>query len=159
MQVEIKIPEHVILSADDNKVTIERKGLRSLANHGKIGETSIPYSAIASVDYKKPGLTRGNIIIVPVSGNEHGGGYGGIDPIFAFSAWGKKNAVIFGKGHAEEMQQLKEFIDKKIAEIHSNTATSGTNAADEIAKFKKLLDDGVINQEEFDAKKKQLLGL
>ena len=30
---------------------------------------------------------------------------------------------------------------------------------DEIAKFKKLLDDGTITQEEFDAKKKQLLGL
>ena len=32
-------------------------------------------------------------------------------------------------------------------------------AADEIMKFKGLLDAGVITQEEFDAKKKQLLGL
>jgi len=31
--------------------------------------------------------------------------------------------------------------------------------ADELRKYKKLLDDGVITQEEFDAKKKQLLGL
>lgn len=31
--------------------------------------------------------------------------------------------------------------------------------ADEIRKYKQLLDDGVITQEEFDAKKKQLLGL
>lgn len=30
---------------------------------------------------------------------------------------------------------------------------------EEIAKFKSLLDQGVITQEEFDAKKKQLLGL
>ena len=33
------------------------------------------------------------------------------------------------------------------------------SAADEIKKFKELLDMGVISQEEFDAKKKQLLGL
>ena len=33
------------------------------------------------------------------------------------------------------------------------------SAADEIKKFKDLLDAGVISQEEFDAKKKQLLGL
>ena len=33
------------------------------------------------------------------------------------------------------------------------------SAADEIIKFKKLLDDGIITQEEFDLKKKQLLGL
>ena len=31
--------------------------------------------------------------------------------------------------------------------------------ADELRKFKELLDSGVITQEEFDAKKKQLLGL
>ena len=33
------------------------------------------------------------------------------------------------------------------------------SAADELKKFKELLDSGVITQEEFDAKKKQLLGL
>lgn len=38
-----------------------------------------------------------------------------------------------------------------------NGATLGT--AEELKKFKELLDDGVITQEEFDAKKKQLLGL
>lgn len=32
-------------------------------------------------------------------------------------------------------------------------------AADEIEKYKKLLDSGAINQEEFDTKKKELLGL
>ncbi|HIX15968.1 MAG TPA: SHOCT domain-containing protein [Candidatus Hungatella pullicola] len=34
-----------------------------------------------------------------------------------------------------------------------------TSEADEILKFKKLLDDGIITQEEFEAKKKQILGL
>ena len=33
------------------------------------------------------------------------------------------------------------------------------SAADELKKFKELLDMGVITQEEFDAKKKLLLGL
>jgi len=33
------------------------------------------------------------------------------------------------------------------------------SAADELKKFKELLDMGIITQEEFDAKKKQLLGL
>jgi predicted Zn-dependent peptidase len=33
------------------------------------------------------------------------------------------------------------------------------SAADEIRKFKDLLDSGVISQEEFDKKKEQLLGL
>ncbi|MDY5798016.1 MAG: SHOCT domain-containing protein, partial [Eubacteriales bacterium] len=32
-------------------------------------------------------------------------------------------------------------------------------SADEIMKFKELLDSGVITQEEFDAKKKEILGV
>ena len=36
---------------------------------------------------------------------------------------------------------------------------TNTSGADEILKYKQLLDMGVISQEEFDAKKKQLLGL
>jgi len=41
----------------------------------------------------------------------------------------------------------------------AQAAISAQNSADELAKFKKLLDDGAITQDEFDAKKKQLLGL
>ncbi len=36
---------------------------------------------------------------------------------------------------------------------------SPISSADELRKFKELLDSGIITQEEFDAKKKQLLGL
>ena len=36
--------------------------------------------------------------------------------------------------------------------------TSQVGIADEIRKFKELLDDGVITQEDFDKKKKDLLG-
>lgn len=41
----------------------------------------------------------------------------------------------------------------------TNQSNVKTSEADEIMKFKELLDKGVITQEEFDAKKKQLLGL
>ena len=43
-----------------------------------------------------------------------------------------------------------------------NTPTVAVNQvspAEELKKFKELLDMGIITQEEFDAKKKQLLGL
>lgn len=50
----------------------------------------------------------------------------------------------------EELNQIKE---------NKNASTSTVSSADELKKFKELLDIGVITQEEFDAKKKQLLGL
>ncbi len=51
-------------------------------------------------------------------------------------------------------QQQNGKIEQKTVEQKTKTSD-----ADEIKKFKALLDDGVITQEEFDAKKKQLLGL
>jgi len=48
-----------------------------------------------------------------------------------------------------------EEFQKEMQSANAPTASS----ADELKKFKDLLDSGVITQEEFDAKKKQLLGL
>ena len=52
------------------------------------------------------------------------------------------------------------YIDeeKKISNP-TTTVIQNTSAAEEIKQFKELLDNGVITQEEFDAKKKELLGL
>lgn len=38
-------------------------------------------------------------------------------------------------------------------------AAPATSSVDEIKRYKELLDTGILTQEEFDAKKKQLLGL
>ncbi|MCP4349148.1 MAG: hypothetical protein GY795_27015 [Desulfobacterales bacterium] len=50
------------------------------------------------------------------------------------------------------------FIDKFQVAPDKDTISS-VSEADEISKFKKLLDDGVITKEEFETKKKQILGL
>lgn len=48
---------------------------------------------------------------------------------------------------------------KAESKIPQNTSKETSSAVDEILKLKQLLDAGVLTQEEFDAKKKQLLGL
>ena len=48
--------------------------------------------------------------------------------------------------------------NKPVAETAVKTELPQSNA-DELKKYKELLDSGVISQEEFDSKKKQLLGL
>lgn len=50
---------------------------------------------------------------------------------------------------------LTQFTNKKETNVNNDTVSN----ADELLKYKELLDTGVITQEEFDAKKKQLLGL
>lgn len=55
----------------------------------------------------------------------------------------------------------KTFEDAKNNYISnaSEPTQSQTSAADEIVKYKQLLDQGIITPEEFEAKKKQLLGV
>ena len=58
----------------------------------------------------------------------------------------------------ERQGKIKETVTEKVTENVTNI-TQAQSSADEIKKFKELLDSGIITQEELDAKKKQLLGL
>lgn len=64
--------------------------------------------------------------------------------------------------------EIHDVISKLLIERQHNNKAIDTSAtkqedaqsvADELKKYKELLDSGIITQEEFDAKKKQLLGL
>ena len=57
-------------------------------------------------------------------------------------------------------RDLVDITDEELAGINTQQNKQSTvSSADELKKFKELLDMGIITQEEFDAKKKQLLGL
>ena len=57
-------------------------------------------------------------------------------------------------------EELNTLINKRQSK-HSDVTVvkQDISNADELRKYKELLDNGIITQEEFDAKKKQLLGL
>lgn len=67
------------------------------------------------------------------------------------------------KNHEEISTVLNDlFNQRKVGPVYAvkpATSVSNYGNADELKKYKELLDSGVITQEEFDAKKKQLLGL
>lgn len=61
-----------------------------------------------------------------------------------------------------KIREIIEFLNGQNAfkeRRKQSTQRPIVSEANELIKFKKLLDDGVITQEEFDAKKKQILGL
>ena len=81
------------------------------------------------------------------------------------SLLGKATGAVTGlaKQREQEIQELLSQLDN-IYLAHKSSQNSGvvvqqSSDADELAKYKKLMDDGVITQDEFNAKKKQLLGL
>ena len=79
------------------------------------------------------------------------------------SCWPTNGHItFFGVINQKEINEtLTALIKEKEQKSHerSTVITQSQSNAEELAKFKKLVDDGIITQEEFDAKKKQLLGL
>ena len=59
---------------------------------------------------------------------------------------------------SEVFSEISKLLQKRQTPTEP-VLTMNTSNADELKKYKELLDSGIITQEEFDAKKKQLLGL
>ena len=58
-----------------------------------------------------------------------------------------------------EVNDLNNFISSVTTPSTATIDTTTSNTVTDIREYKKLLDDGIITQEEFNTKKKQLLGL
>lgn len=72
--------------------------------------------------------------------------------------------TFFASGNKVKMKwinvgEINEFVNYVKENIGEKSSGSSTSAADEIRKYKELLDEGIITAEEFEQKKKQLLGL
>lgn len=70
--------------------------------------------------------------------------------------------IRIGESSRDVVNRIIADFDTTLHSINvekSGGAVQPVSAADELVKFKGLLDAGIITQEEFDAKKKQLLGL
>jgi len=60
----------------------------------------------------------------------------------------------------KEAETAKKLIDKKRTEIQSNNSSQNSNSvADEIKKLAELKEQKIITEEEFQIKKKQILGI
>jgi hypothetical protein len=73
----------------------------------------------------------------------------------------KRKTMYGGKLESGELMLLefKKMIESASSETIISEVVSPSNVSEEIRKYKSLLDDGIITQEEFDQKKKQLLDL
>ena len=66
-------------------------------------------------------------------------------------------SIKFPEKDLETAKEIKKHIETYKKRLLSNTQTNQISVADEIRKLKILVDEGVLTQEEFEAKKKQLL--
>lgn len=144
----------VILSTSSIRSYVFRGGLRGVT----AGEKEFYYKDVSSVQFKNLGKTNGYLMF------EFAGSH-------SFSRATDDNSFLFAATYGtgkykllkEKMPLVYKYVKERIREAKQAPAPqvveTQTSDADELLKFKQLLDAGVITQEEFDAKKKQILGL
>ena len=118
--------------------------------YGLRREKTIPINHIVSVQVKKAGLLSGYILFQTI---------GSIDNSILKNAqevYKDENAVTFySKGKYSIALKMKELIENSQVSSTGNKSTIST--ADEILKFKKLLENGVITEKEFETQKNKLM--
>lgn len=143
------------IDVDELGITIRRKGMLNLMNQGLKGEKTIPFSSISAVQLKKPGITSGYIQFSVLGGNESKGGV-------TAAVKDENSVMIAGQDEYDAMLELKSYIEKKILERNTPQQASQENSkspVEQVKELKELLDMEIITQEEFDLKKKELLGI
>lgn len=154
------------LTVYDDCVSFKAKGTLGLLTKGITGERKLYYADISSVQFQKSTKMLSGFIEFYLMGHNTQKQGGGL-----FAGTTNDNRFTFYNKFLPEMEQAYAYIQKRINEAKKpqnvvssvqpaipQTATAPSDA-DELIKFKKLLDAGVITQDEFNAKKKQILGL
>ena len=138
-----------------DKIIIKREGFIPKIGHGFTkGDKTIYLNHITGIQLRLAGF------FIP--------GYfqftlpGGIESTKGFmDARLDENSVTFDRPEQNDSaKQLKQKIEELIQKSRQSTnQIVQVSSADELRKFKQLLDEGIITKDEFDRKKKELLGL
>jgi len=120
------------------------------------------YPDISSVEFQAPTLMRYGYLRFVTAGTIRGASGGGVFSYNQIMNDVDTLALMYEKKRLDEYQKFHEFLMHKIREAKQprggTTVVNQASAADELLKYKQLLDSSVITQEEFDAKKRQLMG-
>jgi hypothetical protein len=130
-------------------VIIRRGAKGYLLGGGRLrGETTIPYSAITAVQLKKAGVVAGYLQLTLPGGSSHG--KGGLK-----RSINDENTVNFHARRNKDFAEERQKIEKRMGRGGRAPASD----YDDLEKLAELRDKGVITEEDFEAKKKQVLGL
>ncbi|MGX5475990.1 DUF4429 domain-containing protein [Bacillus toyonensis] len=149
---EFKGAGKTIVRIEGNFIRLKRKGALNFLNHGLDGEKTIDINNMTGIQIKKANfITNGYIQFIFMGSQESKRG--------VMAAATDENTVMFTKREQKMAEEIKEYIENILVNKSKPQVAAAISGADEILKYKELLDQGVITEEEFKSKKKQLLGI
>lgn len=137
----------------EDRIIIKRKGALSKLTQGFFkGDKTIFLNQISGIQVKLGSLfINGYIQIVLLGSQESKKGI--------WDATKDENTIIFNQKENEVVTNIRKKIEELLSTYRQPTVIHNQlSEADEIKKYKQLLDEGIITLEEFNKKKKELLG-
>jgi len=133
----------------NDMVRIKRRSALGFLSRGSKIEKDILISKIVSIRFKKAGILADGYIqfIFEEKGPR--------DPESDIAD--DENVVIFRSGQQKDFEAMREAIEQKMTGTRQGTK-EGSNF-DELERLAALLDRKIITEDEFNKKKKQILGL
>ena len=117
------------------------------------GEKRIPVRSITAVQFKPAGaLTQGFIQFTISGGSEKTSTRGGR----VQEAFTDENSVVFVKKSASDFERVRDEVNAAIS-AGGQPGGPAPDLADQLAKLAQLRDQGILTEEEFQAKKTDLL--
>jgi hypothetical protein len=122
-----------------------KRGLKGFLLGGGMlrGEKTIPYESIVAVQLKPSGFLVGYLQLTLKGGSEAKGGF--------LQSQKDENTIRFTKN--EVFLEAKKIIEEKI----NASSKSSNNSLEDLQKLAEMRDKGILTEEEFTAKKKQIL--
>lgn len=138
---------------NDDRISIRKTGFLSLVNNGYASTKEIRINQITGTQYKASGFAEGYLqFIIKGSAEVKSGGLQSVRNDENSIVWfGKKKNI-----YAEEIIDYINKFNEQKSQMNSKIVKQEDNY-DKLLKLKKLLDDGIINQQEFETEKQKLL--
>jgi hypothetical protein len=138
----------------DDRVRIQRREEKTFSQQGFRGNRDILFSQIASIRLKKATTMGSGFIQFLLSGRNETGNHD--------NAARDENTVMFRGARQVEFDRIKAAIEMKMATARTITTRPQPRAAsyiEELEQLASLRNKGIITEEEFAAKKRQILGI
>lgn len=150
-------------TAYEDRIVISRNGFKSFIAQGMAGDRTYFYKDITSVDFRKPTLLANGYLKILTGGIQDDNSKKVNLMGTTKAAFNDPNTLAlraFKKETANTYEDFYKLIMDKINNSKNNNSNNfNSSVADEIKKFKELLDMGAITEEEFETKKKELLNI
>jgi hypothetical protein len=143
------------LTVYPTKIVIAREGAIGFISQGHKGRKEIDLAQISAVQFKDPGpLTVGYIQFSFIGGSENKHGIS--------DAISDENSILFAQKAEPAFREAKRLIDQYREELKAPRTiapAAGPDPVEQLERLAGLLERGLLTRNEFEHKKRELLGL